>query len=118
MLENGVGLSNSGAELIQNNLGEEATPEITNTIIQLTSPELVPKLSLFQYQKRKPTTTTESEELTTSEMELILADSVKAGRTNKGLQKALFINYCREKNFKKVDDLYEVSINLRILNQL
>jgi hypothetical protein len=42
LVEQGLGLSNSSAELLQEKLGEELTSEISNLLGKLTSGELVP----------------------------------------------------------------------------
>lgn len=109
LLSLGLGLSNSGSELIQNNLGEELTPEIANLILQLTSGELTPKVELYQ-QQRRAGVLTPYDEKSTRDLEQMLEEAVTANRPTKSIKKALLFKYCRERELEKADKLKQVNI--------
>jgi hypothetical protein len=110
LLSNGLGLSNSGSELIQNNLGEELTPEVANAIVQLTSSDLSPKMEF--YQQRPTTSPTQGaqgmEEKSVEELEQMLHAAVQNGKPIKSIQKALLFTYCRKKDLEKAEALKQV----------
>ncbi len=109
LLNHGVGLSNSGAELIQNSLGDQLTPELANIIVQLTSGDLSPKLEM--YASTTPSVNRVSgqlEEKSVSELETMLENAIRDGKPTRSLKKALLFAYCRTKNLEKTQAIYQV----------
>ncbi|CAL8088007.1 unnamed protein product [Orchesella dallaii] len=104
LLANGIGLSNSGSELLQNSLGEFLTPELANSILQLTSSDLTPKLPLIQASNRRQGPPS-LEDKSSEELEGALELAVKNGSPTNGIKKALLYSYCRDKNVEKLDKL-------------
>ncbi|ODN04280.1 Leucine-rich PPR motif-containing protein, mitochondrial [Orchesella cincta] len=105
LLANGIGLSNSGSELLQNNLGESLTPELANSILQLTSSDLTPKLSLSQDSSRRVGQPQQLEEKSSEELEAALDAAVRNGNPVKAIKKALLYSYCRDKSIEKLEKL-------------
>jgi len=106
-LKNGLGISNSALEWIQNNLGEEITPEVSNLMLQLVSGDLTPRVNTQTAGQR--TGVVPYDERSTEELEALLEGSLHSGQTrNRGIKKALFIQYCREKNLEKAEAMLEV----------
>jgi len=105
-LNHGLGLSNSSLEWIQNNLGEELTPEVSNVILQLTSGDLSLNSSIFASQGKG---LVKFDEKTTADLEEMLRMAGEMGKSTKGIKKALLINHCRERNLEKAEAVYHVS---------
>lgn len=108
LLANGLGLSNSGSELLQNNLGEALTPELANAIGQLTSADLTPRISIINDPSRNVSSGPGNfEDKSSAELEQLLADAVRMNNPVKGIKKGLLYSYCRERNVEKLDKLKE-----------
>lgn len=107
LLKCGIGLSNSGAELIQNNLGDELTPELANVITQLTSSDLSPKLEMYAPTRNQPQ---QLEEKSVAELEKMHEEALKNGKPTRGLKKALLFAYCRKRDLDKAQSLRQVIV--------
>ena len=106
-MSSGLGISNSALEWIQNNLGEEITPEVSTLMLQLVSGDLTPKTHLYS-SNQKPTQNP-YEERSIEELESMLEGNFSVGNiTKNGIKKALLIAYCRETNVEKAEALLEV----------
>jgi len=112
LLSKGLGLSNSGSELIQNNLGDVLTSELASAIAQLTSPDLVPESSFYAKkpaaQRSSPLSTHAYEDLSAEELEGFLENAIREGKPIRAIQRGLLFNYCRSKNLDKANAIKEV----------
>lgn len=104
LLAQGFGLSNSGSELLQNCLGEALTPDLANSILQLTSPDLTPKIS-FASDGGSGRRQGMLEERSTEELEEMLAETTRRNGPTKGIKKSLLYNYCRDRDVEKAEAL-------------
>lgn len=108
LLNCGIGISNSGAELIQNALGDELNAELANLILQLTSGDLTPKLDIYDSAPMKRNVGGQLEEKSVTELETMLEEAARNNKPTKGLKKALLFSYCKQKNFEKADRIRQV----------
>lgn len=107
MLNFGIGLSNSGAEIIQNHIGDELTPEIASLIEKLTSNDLTARLSLFEseMQQSQPFS---YQDKSPEELEGMLQDAISNGKPTRGIRKALLFAYCKKKDLDKAESIRQV----------
>lgn len=98
-------MSNSSAELIQNNLGDKITADVTNAILKLTSGDMVRKVENFGEARR----TTSLDSKTVEELEEMNRRGKETGRPSNKIQKMLLVHYCKEGQMEKAEQLYQVS---------
>lgn len=100
LVEQGLCLSTSAAERLQEKLGEELTSEISNLLAKLTSGELVPT-TLPRQSAPLPVVMDEGQLL---KIQKVLEEK---GDSARGIKKQLFILYCRNKDLQKVEQMKE-----------
>ncbi|XP_023722989.1 leucine-rich PPR motif-containing protein, mitochondrial isoform X2 [Cryptotermes secundus] len=98
LVEQGLCLSNSSAERLQEKLGEELTSQISNLLGKLTSGELVPT-TLTRPSALPPVAVDEEHLLKTKKM------LEERGEPTRGIKKQLFLLYCRNKDLEKVEQI-------------
>lgn len=98
LLDQGLCLSNSAAERLQEILGETLTDEVSNLLGKLTSGELVPvKLS------RQPTPA--ALKLDEVQMLKIQKSLEEKGESTQAIKKQLLLLYCRNRELEKAEQL-------------
>lgn len=111
LLKRGIGLSNSGGELIRMRLGDELTSELANLIAQLTSGALSPKVEMYApYRKIMPQ---QLEGKSVSELEALHEEAVISGKPTRSLKKALLLAYFRKKDLEKAHAIRQVLTQLQ-----
>lgn len=98
LLDQGLGLSNSSAERLQNKLGEELTSEISNLLGKLTSGDLVPS-AVNRPAGFLPSAMDEGQLLKIQKM------LEEKGDSTKGVKKQLLQLYCRNKDLEKAEHI-------------
>ncbi|XP_046388703.1 leucine-rich PPR motif-containing protein, mitochondrial [Ischnura elegans] len=87
----GLGISKSHAEMIQERLGNEITPEISTLLGKLTSEELTP-INLSAEQDFRP------QAMEVKDLENLLMVQQSKGSPTRGLKRQLLVAYCRSRN--------------------
>ncbi|XP_069704273.1 leucine-rich PPR motif-containing protein, mitochondrial [Periplaneta americana] len=98
LLDQGLSLSNSSAERLQNKLGEELTSEISNLLGKLTSGDLVPS-AVNRPAGALPGAMDEGQLLKIQKM------LEEKGDSTKGVKKQLLLLYCRNKDLEKIEQI-------------
>lgn len=98
LVEQGLCLSNSSAEHLQEKLGEELTSQISNLLAKLTSGELVP--TTLTRPSAPPHVAVDEEHLL--KFKKVLEEK---GDSARGIKKQLFMLYCRNKDLEKVEQI-------------
>ncbi|XP_063242318.1 leucine-rich PPR motif-containing protein, mitochondrial [Bacillus rossius redtenbacheri] len=98
LVAEGLSISNSSAEILQEKLGEQLTSEISTLLGKLTSGDLVPVAITRQ------STTPQMDE---AQIQRLIAHYEGKGESPHGLQRQLLSLYCRVKDLEKADKLFE-----------
>lgn len=102
LCEQGLSISSSAAEKIEDKLGEKMTDQISSLLGKLTSGELTP----VALQKRNPTYVP-SHEMNIPQLERLIHNLMAKKQETHGLKRQLLTLYYREKDLAKTEKLVE-----------
>jgi len=118
LLDAGIGISNSGAEVLKSSMGDEMTRQVSELIEKLTSGELTMKPDILptveestsgqRSRSQAQSQILNYEEKSTAELESLLENAISNQRPTKGLKKQLLFHYCREKELEKAEKIKQV----------
>lgn len=102
LVNQGLGISSSAAEKIEDKLGEKMTDQISDLLGKLTSGELNP-IPL----DRKPPSYTPSHQMNIAQLERLIHNLSTKNQDTKGLKRQLLTLYYRAKDLEKTEKLLE-----------
>ncbi|XP_060530325.1 leucine-rich PPR motif-containing protein, mitochondrial [Cylas formicarius] len=102
LVEQGLSISTTSAQKIEEKLGEKMTEEISVLLGKLTSGELTP----IPFEKKKPIYTP-ADQMNIQQLEILIKNLESKGQDTKGLKRKLFTLYYRAKDLEKMEYLLE-----------
>lgn len=103
LVDQGLSISSSKAERIQDRLGESLTAEISTLLGKLTSGELEP----IAFEKTKAPRTPGSNQMDTDGIERIIARLEAKGENTKGMKRQLLVSAIRARDIVKTEEIVE-----------
>ncbi|KAF4527202.1 hypothetical protein B566_EDAN006129 [Ephemera danica] len=101
LVESGLGISASIAEQLQENLGAELTPELSNLLSKLTSGTLIPQIPVSDEQTQSPN-------VDGRDLESLLKTLEAKGLPTRNVRRQLLQHYCRTRNLEKAVETQKI----------
>ncbi|KAG8226771.1 hypothetical protein J437_LFUL006294 [Ladona fulva] len=100
LLSKGLGISSSHAEIVQDRLGSDLTPEISSVLTKLTADDLTPSIKPMENVLWPPA-------LEGKALENLLEAQEARGNPTRGIKKQLLTYYCRSKDLEGATRIVE-----------